>query len=66
MRAAAPPRRRFRLYPGRLSRELVTWRPVTLLDHLVAVAVVGIVVALALIVGVKFHILHQVWTALFG
>ena len=39
--------------------DLLSWRPTTLLGYLFAVAVVGILLALALIVGVKFHILHR-------
>lgn len=39
--------------------ELLSWRPTTLLGYLVAVAVVSILLALALIFGVRFHILHR-------
>ncbi len=37
---------------------LLGWRPATLLGYLVAVAVAGIVLALALILGITFHALH--------
>ena len=39
--------------------ELLRWRPTTVLGYLIAVAVVSIVLALALIFGVRFHILHR-------
>ena len=38
---------------------LLSWRPTTLLAYLVAVAVAGILVAVALIFGVRFHLLHR-------
>lgn len=45
---------------------LFLWRPKTVLGYLVAVAVAGIVLALALIVGVKFHLLHRIQLGLRG
>lgn len=39
--------------------ELLSWRPTTLLGYLVAVSLVSILLALALIFGVRFHILHR-------
>lgn len=42
---------------NRTVSQLLGWRPQTLLDLLLAVAVAGIVVALALIVGAHFHLL---------
>lgn len=44
---------------SRLFAQLLCWRPATLLGYLVAVALVGILLAVALIVGVKFHLLHR-------
>ena len=45
---------------------LFLWRPKTVLGYLVVVAVAGIVLALALIVGVKFHLLHRIQLGLRG
>ena len=44
---------------SRLFTELLNRRPATLLGYLVAVAVAGILIALALIVTVTFHLLHR-------
>ena len=35
------------------------WRPRTVLEHLIVVAVLGILLALAMILAVTLHLLHR-------
>jgi hypothetical protein len=43
----------------KLLDQALQWRPATLLDYLLVVAVLGILIALALIVGLELHLLHR-------